>query len=55
MRTFFRSKKVPIIPPLFINKKIVTKFKAKAKYFNDFFACKCSSIVNNNRIAILRP
>ena len=55
MGTFFRSKKVPIIPPLFINKKLVTKFKAKAKYFNDFFACKCSSIVNNNGIAILRP
>ena len=45
MRTFIRGKDVPIIPPLFINKKLVLKFEAKVKYFNDFFACKCSAVV----------
>ena len=35
MRTCFKGKKVPIIPPIFINKKLVPRFKAKAKYFND--------------------
>ena len=54
MRTFFRGKKIPIIPPSFINEKLVPEFKAKAKYFNDFFLCKCSAVIKDNVITILR-
>ena len=41
LKTFYNGKKVPIIPPLFINNKFVTDFQEKANVFNYFFAKKC--------------
>ena len=38
LKTFYNGKKVPIIPPLFINNKFVTDFQEKANAFNSFFA-----------------
>ena len=38
LKTFYNGKKVPIIPPLFINNKF-TDFQEKASIFN-FFFCK---------------
>ena len=39
LKTFYNGKKVCIIPPLFINNKVVTGFQEKANIFNSFF-CK---------------
>ena len=33
LKTFYNGKKVPIIPPLFINNKFVTDFQEKANVF----------------------
>ena len=44
LKTLHNGKKVPIIPPLFINSKFVTDFQKKAHVFNSFFANQCSPI-----------
>ena len=38
-KNFYNGKKVPIMPPLFINNKFVTNFQEKANIFKSFF-CK---------------
>ena len=43
-KPFYNGKKVPIIPPLFINNRFVTDFQEKANVFNSFFAKQCSPI-----------
>ena len=37
LKAFYNGKKVPIIPPLFINNKFVTDFPEKANVFNFFY------------------
>ena len=37
IKTLVNGKKVPVIPPILVNNKLVTKFKGKA-IFNDFFS-----------------
>ena len=34
-------KKVPVIPPTFVNNKLVANFTDKATIFNDFFSKQC--------------
>ena len=41
-----KNRKIPVIPPLFHNNKIVTDFKGKGELFNSFFAKQCSLIKN---------
>ena len=52
LKTFYNGKKVPLIPPLFINNKLEPDFKSKANFFNflKFFADKCTPIQNNSVI-----
>ena len=50
LKTFYNGKKVPLIPPLFINNKLEPDFKLKANFFNKFFADKCTPIKNNSVI-----
>ena len=47
LKTFCNDKKVPLIPPLFINNKLEPDFKLKANFFNKYFADKCTPIQNN--------
>ena len=44
LKTFCNGKKVPIIPPLFINNKFVIDFQEKANVFDSIFAKQCSPI-----------
>ena len=44
LKTFYNGKKVPLIPPLIINNKLVSDFKRKTDHFNNFFASKCTPI-----------
>ena len=37
IKTLVNGKKVPVIPPILVNNKLVTNFKGKA-IFNDFFS-----------------
>ena len=50
LETFSNGKKVPLIPPLFMNNKVESDFKSKANFFNKFFADKCFPVENNNVI-----
>ena len=37
LKTFYNDRKIPIIPPLWINDKLETDFKKEAHHFNMFF------------------
>ena len=50
LKTFYNGKKVPIIPPLFINNKFVTDFQENANVFNSFFANQCSPIPSSSAL-----
>ena len=49
-KTFYNSKKVPIIPPLQINDKLISDFEVQANYFNNFFASQCTPLDNSSKI-----
>ena len=42
------GKKVPIIPPLLVDDKLITNFEAKANIFNNFFSNQCSVLENTS-------
>ena len=48
MKTFYKGRKIPVIPPLLINDKLETNFKKKAHHFSVFFTSKCTPLFNNN-------
>ena len=48
LKSFFSDKKIPVIPPIFVNHEYITDFKAKADHFNKFFADQCTLINNNS-------
>ena len=48
LRTLWNGKKVPHIPPLLVNDKLITEFEAKANIFNEYFASQCNTINNNS-------
>ena len=37
LKSFYNDSKIPLIPPLLVNNKIVSDFTEKANLFNDFF------------------
>ena len=44
LKTFLNNKKIPCIPPLLHQDKVVTDFKEKANFFNNFFTNQCSTL-----------
>ena len=46
LKTFYNDKKIPLIPPLWIDKKIVTDIITKANVFNKFFTEQCNPLKN---------
>ena len=48
LKTFYNDKKIPLILPLLIEKKIVTNIRAKANIFNTFFTEQCTPLKNGN-------
>ena len=49
-KTFFNGSKIPLIPPLLVNKEFVTDFLDKANLFNDFFREQCRPITNDSSL-----
>ena len=47
-KSFHNDSKIPLIPPLLVNNKIVSDFAEKANPFNDFFATQCTPLSNNS-------
>ena len=50
LKTFVNGKKIPSIPPLFINGQFVTDFLSKANKFNNFFAEQCTNIETSSTV-----
>ena len=48
LKSFYKGNRVPLIPPLLVNNKIVLDFTEKANLFNDFFASQCTPISNSS-------
>ena len=48
LKSFYNDSKIPLIPPLLVNNKIVSDFTEKANLFNDFFATQCKPLSNNS-------
>ena len=38
LKTLYNRKKIPLIPPILVNKKLISNFKEKANHFSNFFA-----------------
>ena len=51
LKGFYNGKSVLLIPPLLVNNKFVTDFKAKANIFNDFFSKQCTPLANGSRLS----
>ena len=48
LNIFCNSKKIPLIPPIFIGNKLENDFKLKANHINWYFASKCTLINNDS-------
>ena len=48
LKSFCNDSKVPLIPPLLVNKKIIPDFTKKANIFNDFFTLQCTPLNNSS-------
>ena len=48
LKCFLTGKKVPCIPPIFLENRFITDFREKAELFNSLFANQCSLIRNRS-------
>ena len=60
LKTFYNGKKVPIIPPLLINDKLISDFEVKANFnistpLQHFFASQCTPLDNSTKIPESQP
>ena len=44
LKTFYSRKKIPVIPPLFINNELILDFKMNANHVNSFFTSNCTPL-----------
>ena len=45
LNRFLSNKKIPIIPPILVDDKVVSNFAEKAKVFNSYFVSQCTSVI----------
>ena len=50
LKTFLNNEKIPCIPALLHNGKLITDFKEKAELFNDVSSKQCYLVNNNNKL-----
>jgi len=50
LKSLFSGKKVPKIPPIFVNNCFVSDFKAKANIFNEYFSNQCNVLENDSTL-----
>ena len=46
--------KIPLIPPILVNNKLVTNFKGKTNIFYDFFSKQFQPIPNNSTLLLVQ-
>ena len=52
LKIFLNDNKIPYIPPLLHQDKLITDFKEKASIFNNFFADQYSIVSNNSELLV---
>ena len=50
LKTFVNGSKIPLIPPLLVDNKLVTDFLDKTNLFNNFFAKQCTPLSNDSTV-----
>ena len=50
LKSFYKGTKVPLIPPLLVNNKILLDFSEKADLFNSIFAIQSTPVSNNSTL-----
>ena len=50
LKTLYNGKKIPLIPPILVNNKLISNFKEKANHFNAFFASQCTAVSNDSAL-----
>ena len=52
IKTFYKEKKIPLIPPLLIDNMFVTNIQTKANFFNKFFTEQCTPLKNSSILPV---
>ena len=52
LKTFVNGGKIPLIPPLLVDNKLVTDFLDKANLLNNIFAKQCTPISNGSTVPV---
>ena len=50
LKTLYNGKKILLIPPILVNKKLISNFKEKANHLNDFFPSHCTPVSNDSAL-----
>ena len=50
IKSCYNGRKIPIIPPLSVNGKIITNFKEKVNLFNKYFSSQCNPLPNDSKL-----
>ena len=50
LKTFYNGKKIPLIPLILVNNKLISNFKEKANHFNTFFTSQCTPVTNDSAL-----
>ena len=53
LKAFYNKRKIPLIPPFFVNYSFITDFKEKADLFNEFFCKQCTPVANDSTLPTL--
>ena len=52
LKTFVNGSKIPLIPPLLVDNKLVTDFLDKTNLFHSFFAKQCTPMSNDSTVPV---
>ena len=50
LKTLYNGQKIPLIPPILVNNKLISNFKEKANHCNTFFASQCTPVSNDSAL-----
>ena len=53
LNSFLNNKKLPIIPPILVDDRVVSNFTEKTKLFNSYFASQCTPVTNKSQLPSL--
>ena len=53
LNRFLSNKKLPIIPPILVDDRVVSNFAEKTELFNSYFASQCTPVTNKSQLPSL--